>query len=310
MGQTLFIHAGLSEVVRTQEVDGVNTVPGTEGPEWIDTLPDELAGQRRIVRALYSYCADDADARWFVVACSLARGAADRLSDVDAGIGVAEGQVAAVTEAVAGLVGLGERVETLVMDWGAPPDGAGPEGRRRIFVQCVDGAQLDLVVTPARARPGRAPDEVVLLDRDGRMTERFTPSVDVVDGQNVREWTFLGWVALADCSKYLERGSVWEARAQLAVARNWIWALWAAAKGARYPVFGLSQVLDRDPDDLPAGIDQTVPAEPGPDALRDAACAAAGVLTTVSAVAAARYPAELPISMARFVSGRLGVRRI
>ncbi|HEU5331136.1 MAG TPA: hypothetical protein VFU73_00180 [Actinocrinis sp.] len=287
----------------------MGTLPGPEGPEWIDALPDELAGQRRIMRALYDYCADDADARWLAVSCSLARGAADRLSDVDAGIGAAEGQVGAVTEAVAALEGLGDRVDALVMDWRTPPGGQGTEGMRRMFVQCTDDAQLDLVVMPARIRPGRAPDEVVLLDRDGRLSERFTPDADRVDGEQLREWAFLGWVALADCAKYLDRGSLWEARAQLAVARHHIWALWAAAKGARYPVFGLSQVLDRDPDDLPGGIDGTVPDGPGIEALRDATRAAAGVLAAVSAVAVARYPTVLPTSMARFVGERLGVSR-
>jgi len=287
----------------------VGTVPGPEGTEWIEALPDELAGQQRIVRALYTYCADDADARWLAVSCSLARGAADRLSDVDAGIGAAEGQVGAVTEAVAALEGLGDRVDSLVMDWGTPPGGPGTEGMRRIFVQCTDGAQLDLVVLPARSRPGRAPDEVVLLDRDARLSERFTPEADKVDGEQLREWAFLGWVALADCAKYLDRGSIWEARAQLGVARHRIWELWAAAKEARYPVFGLSQVLDRDPDDLPGGIEQTVPDGPGLEPLREAARAAAGVLAAVSAVAVARYPTVLPTAMARFVGERLGVHR-
>lgn len=285
------------------------TVQQPEGAEWIDALPDELAGQRRIVRALYDYCADDADARWLAVSCSMARGAADRLSDVDAGIGAAEGQIGAVTEAVAALEGFGDRIDSLVMDWGAPPDTPDTERMRRIFVQCADGAQLDLVVMSARNRPGRAPDEVVLVDRDGRLSERFTPSVDLVDGEQLREWAFLGWVALADCAKYLDRGSLWEARAQLEVARHRIWGLWAAAKGARYPVFGLSQVLDRDPEDLPGGIEQTVPAGPGLEPLREATRAAAGVLAAVSAVAVARYPTVLPTAMARFVGERLGVSR-
>jgi hypothetical protein len=34
--------------------------------------------------------------------------------------------------------------------------------------------------------------------------------------------------------------------------------LWAAARKARYLVFGLSQVLDRDPGGLPDGIEATV----------------------------------------------------
>lgn len=285
----------------------MDTMTGSTGAGWIDALPDELTGQRRIVRALYELCTDEPDARWLAVSCSLARGAADRLSDVDAGIGASDGRVGAVADAVADLAALGDRVDTLVMDWRTPPGGSEAEGMRRIFVQCADGAQLDMVVMPARVRPGRAPDEVVLLDRDGRLAQPFTPEVDKVDGDQVREWAFLGWVALADCAKYLDRGSLWEARSQLGAARDRIWSLWAAAKGARYPVFGLSQVLDRDPGDLPAGIERTVAEAPGPQPLREAACAAAEVLSAVSALAAARYPTAVPSAMARFVGGRLGV---
>jgi hypothetical protein len=283
---------------------------GAAGREWIDALPEELVGQKRILSALLAYCSQDPDARWLGVSCSLGRGAADRLSDVDAGIGAAAGQVGAVTAAVAGSVPLGDRIDTLVMDWRSPTTGPGPGAERtqRIFVQCADGAQLDLVVIAAKLRPGHAPDEVVLLDRDGQLTEQFTPSVDIVGGEEVRQWAFLGWIALADVTKYLARGSLWEALMQLAAARDRVWALWAAAKGARYPVFGLTQVLDRDPDDLPPGIESTVPDGKDAEALREAARVTAELLAEVSALAAARYPTELPKEMAQFIGARLGAR--
>ncbi len=267
------------------------------GRVWIDALPDELAAQRRVLSRLMDFCEADGRVRWPALSCSLARGAADRLSDVDAGIGVADGLVEQVTGELAGH-DLGERVETLVQHW----PGAHP--MRRLFVQFTDDAQLDLVVMPAAARPGRAPDELALLDRDGQLARPFTPGADVVDAGTVRAWAFLGWAALTDLAKYLRRGSLWEAHARLEEARDRVWTLWAAGRGARYPAFGLSQVLDHDPHDLPPGIGGTLaPLEP--DALREAALRTARTLETVSAAAAAAHGARLPHAMARYTAARL-----
>ena len=188
----------------------------TSGREWIEALPAELAGQRRILAGLLDFSEEDPDARWFALSCSLARGAGDRLSDVDAGIGVPEDTVAAVAERILGL-DLGERVETLLQPW------PGTVPMRRIFIQFTDDTQLDLVVMASLGR-GRAPDEVVLFDPDGLLAEEFTPEADKVDGAKVREWTFLGLVALADLAKYLDRGSYWEAHARLQEVRDRIWA--------------------------------------------------------------------------------------
>lgn len=267
------------------------------GRAWIAGLPAELGAQRRILSGLREHCELDDDIRWFALSCSLARGAGDRLSDVDAGLGVAQDRVTAVCERVAAL-DLGPRVETLAQDW----PGARP--MRRLFIQFTDDTQLDLVVMPARGRPGRAPDEVVLYDPDAALAEEFTPGVDVVDGGTVREWTFLALVALADLAKYLDRGSLWEAHARLHEVRDRIWALWAAHRGARYPAYGLSQVLDHDPADLPPGIDSTV-AGLDDAALRTAARESARLLREVAALAAARYPTELPDSLASYVNDRL-----
>lgn len=116
----------------------------------------------------------------------------------------------------------------------------------------------------------------------------------------MREWTFLSWEALADVAKYLRRGSCWEALARLDAARDRIWALWAAARKARYPVFGLSQVLDRDPDDLPDSIAATV-ADLDAARLAAAAATAGAVLGRVSARAAQVHGGELPDALAGHV---------
>jgi hypothetical protein len=145
---------------------------------------------------------------------------------------------------------------------------------------------------------------VVLFDPDGLMTTDRVVSADIVTAENVREWAFLGWLALADVVKYLRRGSRWEALARLEEARDRIWALWAAARKARYPVFGLSQVLDRDPEDLPDGIEATVA---GLDAagLSAAAAASGMVLERVSMLAVQVYGGKLPDTLARHVAALL-----
>jgi hypothetical protein len=104
--------------------------------------------------------------------------------------------------------------------------------------------------------------------------------------------------------KYLRRGSLWEAHARLGHARDQIWALWAAATGAMYPWHGMTQVLDHDPGNLPAGIDATIAGLDAAD-LRRAAATSAALLTQVSTAAAARFPAELPAAMADYVTSIL-----
>jgi predicted nucleotidyltransferase len=60
---------------------------------WIDDLPAELSRQRRVLQRLLTFCESTDDARSLAVSCSLARGAGDELSDVDAGLGVRDDAV-------------------------------------------------------------------------------------------------------------------------------------------------------------------------------------------------------------------------
>jgi predicted nucleotidyltransferase len=265
-----------------------------EARQWLAELPAELAEQRRIMERLLGLCLAEPAARLFLVGCSIGRGAADELSDIDCFIGstpeTSREVVAAVHATLAEMGGLVDVLEHLYRDL------------TRIVGQFAGCVQLDLVVAPAHT--GRAHDEVILYDPDGRMNTDREVSADIVTAGLVREWAFLGWEALANLVKYLRRGSLWEALARLDQARDRIWALWAAARGARYPVFGLSQVLDHDPLDLPDGIEATVA---GLDraALAAAGIAAAGVLERVSALAAGAHGGALPDRMARHVTGLL-----
>jgi hypothetical protein len=204
---------------------------------------------------------------------------------------------------VAALPGMGAVVDALRHRYG-------PADRyiRRIFAQFADGPQIDLTVMAdyeIQRGIGARPDWVFLYGSPRPPDGGPGPETAyAMTGEQVREQAFLGWVALIDADKYLRRGSLWEAHFRLNDARDRIWALWAAATGALYPWHGLTQVLDRDPDVLPPGIEETVS---GLDAggLRRAARASAAILADVSEAAARRFPADLPGAMAAYVTGVL-----
>jgi hypothetical protein len=265
-----------------------------EAREWLAALPAELHAQRRIMERLLDLCLEEPAARLFLVGCSIGRGAADSLSDVDCFIGSTDdGTDQVITAVIKALPQMGDFVEVLHHPF---------RGLSRIVGQFSDTVQLDLVVAPAHR--GRAPDEVILYDPDGNAITDRVPDADIVTAERVREWTFLGWMALANVVKYLRRGSLWEALDQLNEARDRIWALWAAARKARYPVFGLTQVLDRDPGDLPEGIEATV-ADLDPVRLHAAAVASGAILAHVSALAAQVHGGPLPDDFANHVTALL-----
>jgi hypothetical protein len=291
----------------------------TAGRAWLAALPDELAPQRLVMAGLIEFCEATPLVTSLSVGCSLGRGAADALSDIDAAVGIAAergnagaGPVQAVEAmAVAALPGLGALVDVLRHRVG-PADALA----LRIFAQFAVGTQLDLVVIAEGEvrRGGAAPDFVRLYQAAGLpeagMPARHSPADDepapayAVTGEQVREWAFLGWCALIDADKYVRRGSLWEAHNRLHEARHYIWTLWAAATGAMYPWHGLSQVLDHDPQNLPPHIESTTARLDIAD-LRRAARAAAALLTEVSTFAAQQHPADLPLAMAGYVTRAL-----
>jgi hypothetical protein len=293
------------------------------GRAWLAALPAELAAQRRVMTRLADRCETWPLATSLLVGCSLGRGAADALSDIDAALGVD----APRGEAGTAMIGTAEAtVVAALPELGALVDvlrhRTGPDSQhiRRIFAQFADGVQLDLAVVAeaeieTRLRVGGAPDFVSLYQAPARPSSAEPepepdasvsgpPAAYAVTGEQVREWAFHGWCALIDADKYLRRGSLWEAHSRLHEARHYVWALWAAARGALYPWHGLSQVLDHDPGNLPPGIESTVAGLDAP-ALRRAARASAQVLTTASEAAARRHPADLPTAMAAYVTRAL-----
>jgi hypothetical protein len=268
-----------------------------------ETLSQLLAParQRSAIEWLAAWCSDRADVSSLSVGCSIGRGVADELSDVDAAIGVMAPRglvgrdvIEEVESAlVASLGEAGEVVDVL-------RDGSTSHERviRRVFVQYADRLQLDLaVVAEEDVRRGDAAPDFITVYR----AATAPPSVDAqrsayaVSAEQLHEWAFRGWRALLDADKYLHRGSLWEAHARLHEAREVIWQLWAAGRGTSYPQHGLPQVLDDSPEDLPPHIEDTVA---GVDAaeLRDALTAASTVLTRCTAACAPRLSTEPPIA--------------
>lgn len=291
-----------------------------EGRRWLAALPAELVGQRNLLAQLLDLCPTTPLVSSFSVGCSLGRGAGDALSDVDAVLGVdtARGgpgaeQVLTVEHAVVAAVCDGDVVVDVLRDQVGPPD----RFIRRVFAQYRDGLQLDLAIAAeTEVRRGRAAPDFVSLYRSstppaaqnglgGPEAARF-PAADTVTTDQIYEWTFLGWCALADVGKYLHRRSLWEAHNRLHEARGRVWALWAAARGALYPWHGLSQVLDQEPPVLPPGMEATVARLEHAD-LQRAAHATAQVLAQVSQVAAAKHRAQLPTDLAVYVTSRLEI---
>ena len=129
-----------------------------DGARWIEELPAGHAAQRDLLRGLLAFSQADPDVKWLVVGCSLARGAGDWLSDIDAAVGIVDEQLPAAFPRVRSAVdGLGELVESF--HHRLPGLALTHE---RVFAQYADRSQFDLVVYPATVFAGSIPDVVVL----------------------------------------------------------------------------------------------------------------------------------------------------
>lgn len=270
----------------------------TRGLDWIDDLPPELAGQQALLRGLLALCDADDRISWLVIGCSLARGAGDRLSDLDMAMGIRDEDFEAARPDLRRAVdGLGELVESYYHQL---PGLA--QAHERIFAQFADRSQVDLVLFPASVPGGSVPDVVVLYDPDDRLVTAAERK-PVTSGQ-VREWAFGGWCALADLGKYLRRGSTWEALARLNEARAQLWQLWAVTLDVPDPQYGLTSILDFAPGQVPASFEGTV-ADLDPGRLLDAARRVAALLHEAGERLPDDQRAVLPGAMARYITGDL-----
>jgi sporulation protein YlmC with PRC-barrel domain len=267
------------------------------GPRWWDDLPATLAGQVHLLGEVASWCAVDADARWLVVGCSLARGNADSLSDVDLAIGVADGQVEPAAERLVGaLSGFGNLVECFQhgLDSVAAP-------HRRVFAQFANRVQLDAVLVDASN--ANLPGSVVLYDPGGLVTREEKTSTS---NEQVRIWACLAWEALTNVGKYLRRQSPWEAHRSLETARDMFWRVWAVAEAIPEPQYGLPSVLDvRPPIELPSEVNDTVAGLEPTELLRAAQSLAATLAGVQDGLMTSADADRLPTAFGRFVRSDL-----
>jgi len=270
----------------------------SRGRQWIEELPAELSGQQALLRGMLRACESDDRFRWLAVACSVGRGAADRLSDLDMALGVADDQFdAALADVRAVVDGIGDLVESYHH---ALPEVA--TAHERIFAQYADRCQLDLVVFPATQDIGQVRDVVVLYDQDDRIVVSFEQQP--VTAAQAREWAFGCWCALIDIGKYLRRGSSWEALQRLQDARAQLWRIWAAGFDVPNPHYGLTSILDFAPGRLPARMQETV-SDLDPRHLLAAARSLAAHLSEACQHLGPDLRAALPIAMERFVTADL-----
>jgi hypothetical protein len=259
-----------------------------DAERWLRSLPKELAPHREVMRALMREAERDPAIRVLVVGCSIGRGAADELSDVDAMYAVVD---TAWRDALRESAGLVRRVGDVVDMHQQIIEPANRElpPYQHTFAQYTSGVQLDLVVAIARDQQAPRPDWIVLYDPDGRIVGEA--KAGAATDEQVRRWMHVALVHLSACAKYLTRGSLWEANAQLDAARAELWRLWAVAERIADPQYGLTAVLDAPDAPMPENIEATVA---GLDrrALRSAAMSCGEILVwtwprAISAVATA-----------------------
>jgi hypothetical protein len=226
-----------------------------DAERWLRSLPTELAPHREVMLGFIREAERDPEIRLLVVGCSIGRGAADELSDVDAMYAVTERSWPdAVRDSEAAVRRVGDVID-MHQQIIEPPDRTLP-AYQHTFAQYASGVQIDLVVAVARDRHVPRPDWVVLYDPDERVAGE-AKSIAATETQ-VRQWMHVALVHLSMCAKYLTRGSLWEANAQLDAARSELWRLWAVAERIADPQYGLTAVLDAPDAPMPDNIEATV----------------------------------------------------
>ncbi len=264
-------------------------------------MPANVTRQRRLLESLVTAAEAEPAFRWLELGGSLGRGAGDELSDIDAGLGIADDQW---TAGLAAAEAATRAADTVADAFRQRYPGKGGQPCWHLFTLYDSGLQLSLVVMPASWRAGLPPQSVALYDTDGQLGTSWTPDNAAADAPTLREWACLGWVALGDLVKYLDRGSPWEARARLEEARAQAWQLWAVTVSAVYPAYGLTAVLDVPDVALPPGLDATA-AGLDPADLRRAAVAVADLLELVTERAQSVQSFEFPAGLQAWARARL-----
>lgn len=228
----------------------------------------------RIVERLTEWARRTDWVDWLELAGSLGRGAGDRWSDVDAGIGLADGEdvgsrLVAVRSVLDGFdVVAGSAVE---------PFGEGVH----VSVLYADSTELSLVVLPASFRAGLPPEATALVDKSGRLASPLPSSRWEPDEAALELWRYQAWTLCADAARHAVRGASWRALGALSESRDRLWRLWAHAHGLTFPEFGavtVSNAALAEPD----GMAATHPSSLEPAELVRAVRALLAVLRTVA----------------------------
>jgi hypothetical protein len=168
-----------------------------DAERWLRDLPAELGPQRDVITGLLNEARKDARIRLFVVGCSIGRGTADALSDVDALYGVAEPKW---QETVGDSAELVRRVGPLSDLYQAtlPPASPDAHAYQHTFAQYASGVQIDLVVAVARERQAPRADLVILYDPDQRASD--FPKIEAPSEHQVRGWMYACLIHLSACA--------------------------------------------------------------------------------------------------------------
>lgn len=263
----------------------------------------DLSRHTELISRLEAVVRADDRWRWLEISCSLGSGRGDELSDIDAGIGYADGVVAdRLTQLGHELLDeVGDVVDVLAHVLpGWPPE------FRRFAVEFGNGVQLDLGIMPATRRTGLPTGAVAVVDKDGRLATPWQPPVEHPPAPEVaREWLLLGWWALSDVAKYARRGALFEAVERMAEARQQALRLRATADGVPFPSFGLISMLDFPPFEVPDELAATYALPTDRDAVLAAANVVADLLDDAAAGAAQALDAPVATSWAGIARSRL-----
>lgn len=222
----------------------MSEVQPTDAREWISRFPRAVAPQAAALLRLLEAVEADPRIRALEIKGSIARGAADKHSDLDTRLWIADDEYDAALADLPSLArAVGKTLDILFETPGSP----------FLFVQFADGVQLELSTRRVSQAKGRIAGEVVLLDRDGLLQHLYEPEPP----WDINLWSGWAWMHLFDVDKYLRRGSLWKALLKLEEARTLLLRHHAAEIRVPDPEFGLTSILDFD-GTLPARLEETV----------------------------------------------------
>ena len=233
--------------------------------------------------------------RSLTVGCSMERGNADRLSDLDVAIGVRDQHfVEALARVRQALRHLGELVEAY--DYPMPLSFP----LRRFFAQYQDRTQVDLTV--GFAPVVNLPRVVVLYDPEGAVR---VPGDEALDAkpEEVRVWACQAWESLTNVGKYVRRSSYWEAIDQLLEARANLFRLGVLVERVPEARFGITALIDAG-SGLPPGIEKSGPGTSVGEVL-NAACYIAEMIIGLQHLLGSDGRYELPDELGAWVAADL-----